>query len=130
MKGLSLSCTIRMSSMPSTSGIMMSVRMRSKSVCGASSASIACLPFIAVVTEEVQSGVMWGERGQFTVSIGLYPLRRKTLFQKISRKNGRRWCATGLVDAEVWRFRGRTARRDVPVCPQLLSSALTKTRVE
>ena len=48
--GLSLSCTIFISSMPSTSGIMMSVKMRSTSCVGDDNASIACLPFIAVVT--------------------------------------------------------------------------------
>ena len=52
LNGLSLDCTIFMSSIPSTSGIMMSVRMRSTSCSGEVSTSIACLPFIAVVTGE------------------------------------------------------------------------------
>ena len=48
--GLSLLWTIFMSSRPSTSGIMMSVKTRSIALLGSNSASIASWPFVAVVT--------------------------------------------------------------------------------
>ena len=63
---LSLACTIFMSSMPSTSGIMMSVRMRSIAWSGETRTSIAFWPFSAVVTARWgrRVGSEWRERGR------------------------------------------------------------------
>ena len=66
--GDSLACTSFISSIPSTSGIMISVKIKSTVCAGDSSASMACAPFIAVVTVWVKGG--WSREGRGQRRVG------------------------------------------------------------